>query len=270
MGEFKDLTTTKLEDAAQIENCSRRTVLAGFGAGALSILAAGMPGSAIAGVLRQDATDADILTFALNLEYLEAEFYLYATTGRGLDRDDTDGKGRSGRTTGGSRVPFANAQLRRTAEEICADEVAHVRFLRTALGSAAVAKPAIKLDALKVGFGSDAEFIAVARAFEDVGVSAYRGAARLIQNKDYLDAAAGILSTEAYHAGNIRAHAIYGEYKSPKLDGKDQPPSDDNSIPTDRNGIVVGRTPAEVGLIVRGKSPSGGAFMPEGLNGKIR
>ena len=261
-----------LEDIAKIEGCSRRTVITGLGAGALSVLAAGLPGSALGAITKplQDVTDADILTFALNLEYLEAEFYLYATTGRGLGSHDTDGVGRSGATTGGKRVPFSNDQLRRTAEEICADEVAHVRFLRSALGKGAVAKPEINLAALKVGFGSDAEFIAVARAFEDVGVSAYRGAARLITNKDYLDAAAGILSTEAYHAGNIRAHAIYGNYQSPKLDGKDQPPSNTNSIPTDKNGIVVGRTVAEVGMIVRGPDASGGAFLPNGMNGKIK
>lgn len=262
---MSDLMTIK-----EMENCSRRTILAGFGAGALSILAAGMPGNAVAGVLAPKVSDADILTFALNLEYLEAEFYLYATTGEGLGDGDTGGKGRRGATTGGARVPFTNGELGRVAVEIAHDEVAHVRFLRQALGEAAIAKPAINLAALGVGFGSEAEFVAVARAFEDVGVSAYRGAARLIQNKDYLDAAAGILSTEAYHAGNIRAHAIYGKYKSPKLDAKDQPPTDDNSFPTDANGIVVGRTPEEVGAIVRGKSPSGGAFMPEGLNGKIR
>jgi hypothetical protein len=251
---------------------TRKQILTGFGASALGLLATSAPGRAHATVTRliQDIGDGDILTFALNLEYLEAEFYSMATTGRTLGDRDTGGKGSAGATTGGQKVPFANPELAVVAREIARDELEHVRFLRSALGDAAVAKPAINLDALGVGFKNDGEFVAVARAFEDVGVSAYRGAAKLIQNKDYLDAAAGILATEAYHAGNIRAHAIYGNYSSPKLDGIDEPPTKDHSFPTDKNGLVPGRTPGEVGMIVRGSDASGGAFFPSGLNGKIR
>lgn len=246
---------------------SRRTLLATLGAG-LGAAALAKPGALLAAV--QDIGDGDILAFALNLEYLEAEFYRVATMGVYLDFADTQGKGDAGRTTGGREVSFKNPQLAELAKEIASDELDHVRFLRSALGSAAVAKPAINLDALGIGFKNDAEFITLARAFEDVGVSAYRGAARLISNKDYLDAAAGILATEAYHAGHLRSHAIYADVRGPKLDPKDQPPTEMDWIPTDKNGIAVGRTPAEVGMIVRGKNASGGAFFPNGLNGKIR
>ncbi|RYG34596.1 ferritin-like domain-containing protein [bacterium] len=180
------------------------------------------------------------------------------------------GVGNAGGTKGGAKVAFTNKSLENLVKEIAADELDHVRFLRKALGSAAVAKPAIDLDALKIGFKNENEFIILARAFEDVGVSAYRGAAKLIQNKDYLDAAAGILATEAYHAGHLRSHANYADVTSPKLDCQDRPPTESEWVPTDDNGLALGRTPPQVLAIVRGKSADGGAFFPRGLNGNVK
>jgi hypothetical protein len=82
-------------------------------------------------------TDADVLNFALNLEYLEAEFYLRAAFGRGLNDADTNGNGTKGSVTGGRQVSFATESVRQYANEIAADEEAHVKFLRSALGTAA-------------------------------------------------------------------------------------------------------------------------------------
>jgi hypothetical protein len=90
-------------------------------------------------------SDIDILNFALNLEYLEAEFYLRAVFGRGLDDSDTTGTGTRGNVTGGSAVPFVTPMLRDFAAEIAADEEAHVKFIRSTLGSAAIARPRIDL-----------------------------------------------------------------------------------------------------------------------------
>lgn len=216
------------------------------------------------------ATEVQVLNFALNLEYLEAEFYAFATTGSGLSAADIGGAGTPGATTGGARVAFSDPNLAAVAQEIAADELAHVRFLRTALGSQAVAKPAINLAALGIGFASEAEFVTLARAFEDVGVSAYDGSARLLTTPDIIEASSRILATEGYHAGNLRLQAVVRGINAPAVDAKDQPPAENNFFPTDQNALAVARTAAEVAAIVRGPNPSGGAFFPSGLNGAIK
>ena len=175
-------------------------------------------------------TDADILNFALNLEYLEAEFYLRAATGSGLTAADA-GSG-AGTVTGGTKVTGLSTAQQNILNEIAYDEQQHVRFLRSALGSAAVSRPSIDLTAGFTGavtaanslspatttlpaipatfnpFGSFDQFLVGAFVFEDVGVTAYNGAAPLISTAGiaagYLAAAAGILAVEAYHAAYVR------------------------------------------------------------------
>ena len=55
--------------------------------------------------------DAAVLNFALNLEYLEAEFYQYAAFGTGLSGGLTNGKGKHGGVTGGRQVAFATPAI---------------------------------------------------------------------------------------------------------------------------------------------------------------
>jgi len=170
------------------------------------------------------AGDVDVLNFALNLEYLEANYYTFAAFGSGLNTTLQSGTGTQGSVTGGAQVPFQDATVAAYAREIAADENLHVTFLRQQLGSSAVAMPAINIDG-----GANGAFTAAARAagvvgptgtfnpyasdenwllggmlLTDVGVTAYKGSASLISNKVILDAAAGILAVEAYHSGLIR------------------------------------------------------------------
>lgn len=102
---------------------SRRNALI-LGAGSLIGSAAGLP-SALA---QNDVTDKDIFTFALNLEYMEAEYYLRATTGKGINAEDAGSK--AGEVTGGQAVKFKSDAIRQFGEELAQNELAHVRFYR--------------------------------------------------------------------------------------------------------------------------------------------
>ena len=225
-------------------------------------------------VRAQALTDADILNFALNLEYLEAEFYTKATTGKTIEEFGlaVSGTGNPGPTTGGRKIALGSSTMS-IMEEVADNERNHVQFLRQALGSAAVAKPAINLDALGA-FSTDRQFLALARAFEDVGVSAYGGAAKLIQNPDTLEAAARIALTEGYHAGNIRLIIALKGIPTAMLDGNDYPPPPTGTkyFTTSKVGLAKIRTPSMVLAIVYGNAAPGtsrGGFFPEGVNGTI-
>jgi hypothetical protein len=194
-------------------------------------LLAGMALSSVAKAQSSSLTDADYLNFALNLEYLEANFYTLAASGQTIDQMGISltGTGTQGSVTvktGGPaacKVAFANPLIQDYANEIAKEERNHVSFLRGALGSAAVAQPAIDLvnsfnglaSLLGLGltsfdpFANDINFMLGSYIFEDVGVTAYTGAAPALTSSTNLDAAAGIQGVEAYHAGLIRT-VIYG------------------------------------------------------------
>lgn len=251
-------------------------------------------------------SDSAILNFALNLEYLEAEFYLRAVTGAGLADNLLGGKGKRGVVTGGRQVNFQTPAIRQYAREIAGDELAHVTFLRAALGGAAVAEPDISLDAafaaaaeaagLGTGFdafANETNFLLAAFIFEDVGVTAYKGAAPLIDNRTYLEAAAGILAVEAYHAANIRTALVAQGLQTPSAmifqtvqaisdlrDGVDNTQDVDqgigtadeiNIVPTDMNGIAFSRSPGDVLNVVylTPKKARKGGFYPSGVNGRL-
>lgn len=223
--------------------------------------------------------DANILNFALNLEYLEAEFYAYATTGAGISTAGVTitGSGNGGPTTGGGKVTFTDAAVQAVALELASNESAHVTLLQGAiasLGATAVAKPAINLNALGFGFNNMNAFLILARIFEDIGVTAYGAAAPLIQSSTVLGYAARILAVEALHSGNIRAQiARLAIGTSPALDGADHlpPPSGSQYFTTDQQALTELRSPGQVLFLAYGgvANAISGGFFPNGVNGVL-
>ncbi|HZF44561.1 MAG TPA: ferritin-like domain-containing protein [Sphingomonadaceae bacterium] len=256
--------------------------------------------------------DPEILNFALNLEYLEAEFYSFAVFGRGLDASLRTGIGTPGTVTPGRQVNFTDPVVAQYALEIAQDEIAHVRFLRAQLGAATVAEPSIDVGSSANGafsaaaraaglvgagaafdpYANDENFLLGAFLFEDVGVTAYKGASPLITSKVFLEAAAGILAAEAYHAGLIRTILFRKGLDTPSLrsatvaisnarDSLDGASDIDqgivgtadasNIVPTDANALAFSRNGGQVLNIVY-LTPTAsrtGGFFPNGVNGAI-
>jgi Ferritin-like domain len=295
---------------------NRRELLGNVGkTGASVALASTGLGGLVNLVAAQDTKnyDAAILTFALNLEYLEAAFYLAAV-------------GRISELTGGSAqvvlpagfdgktsMKFTNDAVAQYADEIASDEIAHVNFIRSALEGmgmpvaerpvidlagafAAAANAAFKttmpLDPIFDPFANELFFLHGAFIFEDVGVTAYKGASPLLVDKNtVLQSAAGILAVEAYHAGQIRT-LLYAQkdvmtpYKVTVEKvvqaisdlrfaaggGKDQGivvNGKANIIPVDSSSIAFSRTPREVANIAfldGTDTATKGGFFPNGLS----
>ena len=117
-------------------------------------------------------------------------------------------------------------------------------------------------------------------------MTAYKGAARLIKNPDVLEAAAGLLAVEAYHAGAMRTLADRGTVSSTPADaisdvrdGADGKSDLDqgvgtakkyNVVPTDANGLAFSRSPDQVlNIVYLGEKASAVSFFPNRLNGSL-
>lgn len=225
----------------------------------------------------------DVLQFALNLEYLEAEFYTTATMGKTIDQVGIgiDGSGNTGATYGWNQVNFSNSLVLsgQVAMEIGQDERAHVTLLRNALKAAGitpVAKPPINLGALGIGFANLLQFLTLARVLEDIGVSAYAYAAGVptVANSAYIGTAARILAVEAEHVGNIRLQVARLNIPTNALDSVDilPPPSGQSFISADSTtGLTAVRSPGQVLFLAYGgvANVTSGGFYPMGVNGTL-
>jgi hypothetical protein len=178
------------ESASSREDLLRRAVVAGGTVLAGGVLVAGLP--RLAESAPSPAQDAEVLNFALLLEYLQAAFYREAAERASLGRE-----------------------LSQFVEIVGGHEQEHVDFLRETLGDAAREEPTFDFGnatgtARRVGVTSV--------ALEDLGVAAYNGQATNL-TPDALAAAAQIVSVHARHAAWIRS--IVG--KTPAIQATDQP-----------------------------------------------
>lgn len=283
----------------------RRGLLRSVGAGVATTAITGTVGTAglIIGSAPARAagfTDNDYIAFFSNFEALGANYYLYGLTGQGVPAALTTGSGILGVVSAGGPVSFQSAAVAQYVQRLAVDELAHLEFFRALLGSAAVAQPTVNIASswtnFAIGAGlitpgqtfnpyeSDVTFLLGAYMIEDVCVTAAAGAARYLTNKDTIEAAAGILGAEGYHAGairtllsnigagqatdaisNLRASLSGIADNGTLISGQAY-----NFTNTDSDALVYRRTPAQALAILYDGNLAGGGFFPNGLNGLIR
>ena len=160
--------------------------------------------------------DVGILNYAYALEQLEAAFYIKVV---------------------GS--PYSGITSAETSylTDIRDHEIAHREFFKTALGTGAIG--ALSVDFSSIDFTSRASVLGTAKAFEDLGVSAYNGAGKLLVKADYLVLAGKIVSVEARHAALIRDLIAYNSFA-------------DNTVIDPATGLDQARAPKDV-LAIAGK-----------------
>lgn len=153
--------------------------------------------------------DTGILNYAYLLEQLEAAFYIQVI-----------------------KTPYNNISDYEKAmlTDIRDHELAHRELFKAALATSAI--PKLDFNFSSVNFKSRDSVLATSKAFEDLGVSAYNGAGRLIGNPDYLTLAGKIVSVEARHAAFIRDLISNGSFAGSDV--------------VDANGLDKSRTPLEV------------------------
>ena len=261
--------------------------LAAGAAGMLGVAGCSSAGPAAVSPAQNGPSVLDVLNFALNLEYFEANYYSYIVTGSGISASLMGTS--PGTVTGGAKVSFKYSAIANIAANLMTEEVQHVQDLITTINQvfgagSAVAMPTLNLAALGA-VTSDATFVALSRTIEGVGVSAYGGGAQyLVSNTTALTYAAQILDVEAQHAGALRQACIYfpsgTAIASPAADALDQPPTGSQIFNTgNTTGLNPVRTVSQVLGIVYGAStattttpPTGvakGGFFPNGFNGNL-
>ncbi len=207
------------EEALIAKSVNRRKFLkfSGMTAASAALLIAGCdkndkkpnPG---ANAVNLGSGDVGILNFAYALEQLEAAFYTQVL-----------------------QSPFSGMTAVETSflTDIRDHEIAHREFFKNAITAAAptMVIGALEVDFSSINFGNRASVLGTAKAFEDLGVSAYDGAGYLLKNPAYLLLAGKIVSVEARHAALIRELLEVNSFLGDQVDA---------------NSVNISRTPAEV------------------------
>lgn len=153
--------------------------------------------------------DFGILNYAYSLEQLEAAFYTMVSK---------------------NWYAGISSKEKKYLEDIRDHEIVHREFFKNVLGSSAIRE--LEVDFSSINFNSRESVLGTAKAFEDLGVSAYNGAGELLKSADYLLLAGKIVSVEARHAATLRDLIQYGSFA-------------DNTV-VNQMGLDVFRKPPEV------------------------
>ena len=153
--------------------------------------------------------DVGILNYAYALEQLEAAFYTQVIL-----------------------TPYSGITAIETAflTDIRDHEIIHREFFKNVLGASAI--KGLEVNFSTINFSSRDSVLGTAKAFEDLGVSAYNGAGRLLVSADNLLIAGKIVSVEARHAAILRDLIRDGSFA--------------DSTVVDAMGLDKSRTPPEV------------------------
>ncbi|MCW9705929.1 ferritin-like domain-containing protein [Fodinibius salsisoli] len=221
-GESKDKFLSRKQALGKLSNFSKKLAVTALPLGAFA---------AFSKPAQAQSTDqlVDTLNFALTLEYLEAEYYQ-----KGIDSGIVDSYGKVG---GVSAQAHGD-----TFREIADHEADHVAFLTEVIGNVLGGEPAQKptfdftVDGAFDPFNNNAQFLALAQAFEDTGVRAYKGQAGAVMGNDLvLTRALQIHSVEARHASRVR------ELRG--LKGWITGDSTEQSLPEAAQAVYEGETP---------------------------
>lgn len=158
--------------------------------------------------------DPGILNYAYALEQLEGAFYDAVV-----------------------KSPYAGIPANELAllTDIRDHELAHREFFKKALGTGAIVS--LTVDFSSINFADRTSVLNAAKAFEDLGVSAYNGAGKLLKTAKYLEVAGKIVSVEARHAALIRDLISNGSFA--------------DLTAVDANGLDGAKTPIQVLTIAK-------------------